>query len=78
MIWRIEAGEINSTSTVALVTMLRRQPDENGMQVMPELQGFSHIDLTVSDCEAGRLVAGRDGFHFGKPPRADTFEVWSL
>ena len=23
-----------------------------GKQVMPDLEGFSHIDLTVSDCEA--------------------------
>ena len=49
------------------------------MQVMPELQGFSHIDLTVSDCEAAAAWwQNVMGFILVNRSRGDTFEVWTL
>ena len=46
---------------------------------MPEHQGFSHIDLTVSDCEAA-AAWWQDVMGFTLVNRAcgETFEVWSL
>jgi catechol-2,3-dioxygenase len=50
-----------------------------GKQVMPDLEGFSHIDLTVSDCEAA-ATWWQDvmGFVLINRSRGETFEVWSL
>jgi catechol 2,3-dioxygenase-like lactoylglutathione lyase family enzyme len=46
---------------------------------VPELQGFSHVDLTVSDCEAA-AAWWQDvmGFTLVNRSRGETFEVWSL
>lgn len=43
---------------------------------MPELQGISHIDLTVSDCEAA-AAWWQDvmGFTLVNRSRGETFEV---
>lgn len=46
---------------------------------MPELQGISHIDLTVSDCDAA-AAWWQDvmGFLLVNRSRGETFEVRSL
>jgi len=58
--------------------MLRLGPFRKGTGV-PEHQGFSHIDLTVSDCEAA-AAWWHDvmGFTLVNRSRGETFEVWSL